>query len=181
MILLLNEYPSHITFHITFPSFFFHFPFSPFSILPSSSSIQISGLFIPFHFHIFSFLPFLPFLPFLSFHQIHFHSIHIMPFFLLLLLLLLCVCPVVECDDTEGLRSAVGCLCSVNSGGVFGSCCSSHSNGASLTLSDPQCFISNLGLDSTNQYVLGLFVIHHFLQSSSSPFHSIQFALTTKD
>ena len=138
----------------------------PFSILPSSNSIQISGLFIPFHFHFFSFLPFLPFL---SFHQIHFHSIHIMPSFLILLPLLLCVCPVVECDDTEGLRSAVGCLCSVNSGGVFGSCCSSHSNGASLTLSDPQCFISRLILDSTKQYVATLFVIHHFLQSSSSP------------
>ena len=146
----------------------------PFSILPKSIQF-IFWIIHPFP------LPYLfiisfPFLPFLSFHQIHFHSIHIMPFLSIILLLLLCACPVVECDDTDALRDAVGCLCSVNSGGAFGSCCSSNSNGASLTLSDTQCFVSGLTLDSTNQYVKQLFVTHHFLQSSSSPFsfHSIR-------
>ena len=150
----------------------------PSSILPSTIQFKfqyLSSISTSISFHHPSF-PFLPFLPFLSLHQIHFHSIHIMPFLRFLLLLVLCSCPLVECNDTDALRSAVGCLCSVNSGGAFGSCCSSNSNGASLTLDNPQCFVSSLTLNSTNQYVEGLFVLHHFLQSSSSlfSFHSIQ-------
>ena len=93
----------------------------------------------------------------------------LMSFLPFLFFLLLCTSPVVFCDDddTQGLRYAVGCLCSVQSSGEFHSCCESHLNGTSLTLSDPQCFISSLTLDSKNQHVLKLFVFHHFLQSPS--------------
>ena len=114
----------------------------------------------------------------LSFLKSIFHFINLMLLFLLLLLL--CTSSLVVCDDTEALRSAVKCLCEGNSEGEFGSCCVSHSYGSSLTLSDTKCFITDLVLDSNEQYVEQLFVIHHFLQFSSL-FHFIQSRSTRKD
>jgi len=100
--------------------------------------------------------------------------------FVAFLLLLLLTPPLVMCDDTEELRSAVKCLCEGNTEGEFGSCCASHSNGASLTLSDTHCFFTNIALDSNDQYVIELFVIHHFLQNSSLV-HLVPFISTRKD
>ena len=86
----------------------------------------------------------------------------------LFLLFLLFTSPFVTCDDTQALRNAVKCLCEGNTEGEFGSCCAAHENGASITLGNTQCFISAMGLDSSNQFVTGLLVIHHILHFSFS-------------
>ena len=64
-------------------------------------------------------------------------------------------------DDTQALRNAVKCLCEGNDAGGFSSCCASYSNGASITLSKTQCFITSLSLFSSDT-VLELFVLNHF-------------------
>ena len=55
-------------------------------------------------------------------------------------------------NDTDGLRKSLGCLCSSNKLGMFGSCCSSYNNGASGDTDDIiQCFLSgNINSDSDN-------------------------------
>ena len=96
-----------------------------------------------------------------------FFSVSIMFLFLLFLLF---TSPFVTCDDTQALRNAVKCLCEGNTEGEFGSCCAAHSNGASITLGNTQCFISSMILDSSNQFVEQMFVIHHVLLFSFSFF-----------
>ena len=86
-----------------------------------------------------------------------------------LILLLLLTSPFVICDDTQALRNVVKCLCEGNTVGEFASCCSSHHNGASITLSDTQGFISSLSLDYRGQYVTGLFVLSSLLSFLSLP------------
>ncbi len=66
------------------------------------------------------------------------------------------------CDDTQGLRNAMKCLCDANTEGEFGSCCISHSNGDSLTLLDGQCFISELYVYEGKQSLAALFVFSSF-------------------
>ena len=95
--------------------------------------------------------------------------------FLPLIFLLLLSPLLVVCDDTQALRNAVKCLCEENTYGVFGSCCSLFSNGASLTLENTQFFVSSLGLDPSNQYITELFVFPFFTDVFFSSLHQIEF------
>ena len=58
---------------------------------------------------------------------------------------------VVSGDDTQALRDTISSLCSLNSVGLFASCCVSYDNGASLTLAySParECFIYSLASET---------------------------------
>ena len=66
-------------------------------------------------------------------------------------------------DDTNGLRNTLSSLCSINSAGEFGSCCSTH-NTASVNLHEKStwdCFLRDLGTDS-DMNVTSLFVVFFF-------------------
>ena len=68
----------------------------------------------------------------------------------------LCACG----DDTNGLRNTLSSLCSINSEGEFGSCCSTH-NTASVNLNEKStwdCFLRDIGTDS-DMNVTSLFVV----------------------
>ena len=98
--------------------------------------------------------------------------------FVFFIFLFLFISHLVVCDDTQALRDVVKCLCEENTDGEFGSCCSAHSNGTSITISDLRCFISELVLDSSEQ-VTGLFVFHYL--SVFIHFYLIQSKLMAKD
>ena len=60
-------------------------------------------------------------------------------------------------DDTEGLRSMLGNLCTLNTVGTFASCCLASNNGAHTTLAGGDCFAEYI-LSLTGTTVQGLFV-----------------------
>ena len=81
--------------------------------------------------------------------------------FLFFIFLLFCTSPLVVCDDTQALRNAVKCLCEENTVGKFASCCASHSNGVSITLSSTQFFFTSVSIHNEN--VIKLFAFLHSL------------------
>ena len=71
----------------------------------------------------------------------------------------LCVCG----DDTQALRNTLSSLCSINSGGEFGSCCKTHDAG-SVNIKDKNtwdCFARDIE-SSDDLNVISLFVLFSF-------------------
>ena len=84
----------------------------------------------------------------------------------------LCVCG----DDTQALRNTLSSLCSINSGGEFGSCCKTHNPG-SVNIKEKntwECFARDIG-SSDDLNVTSLFVFVVFLFHFHPYFHTLLF------
>ena len=155
--------------------------------------------FFPLHFHLFSLCFVSLFLILMSIHS-PFHSSHRVlcaskahsppltthffqcsRFVLFLVIVLMII--VVEGDDTQALRHTISSLCSLNSVGLFHSCCVSYDNGASLTLASSTaraCFIYSLtsteGSVLTSLFVIFLILCCSFFLMIVIHFHHFSFS-----